>query len=612
MAKKTSQSNSNDITALLSKIDDLVSISGHLQDINARQVPRSKMKTEVLKDEGFLDAQLEEIAKGIDEGLPVDVYAKTCYNWMQMHEIRRGLQAHLDTGFYESPLYSSSQMREIRLGLWDHLDVSSYATLVLSATDMRRMRHSLFAAAYKEDPENYGKSMKNDETGILVRISNDCMKAFITIPKNTKRELTPSDLMDVLEQHDITYGILQENLEKIVREKIFGQEVCVASGKPPLIGKAGWFELFFDNGIEKGHTAPPDGDIDYTDVNIVDPIVPGQMLARYHGGQRDVSGITVTGITVEGTPGEELPFLTGSGFQHDLQQNVYIATDKGFASYNGTTGTLNVWNVYHVNGDVPYYQSLEYDGAVHVHGSVRGSATIRAMGDIIIDGFVENAFIFSQHDIVIKGGANGGEQGKIEAGGTLRGNFFENIDIKAGGMIEGNYYLNCKIFTDDRLIARGKKARIMGGSIEAAVGVEAVIVGNYLSNKTIFKIGDQHALHKRLTALSADREKILNELEQLSLGQQRLLLLLGEEQAAKNTLYTRTCAAIQIKEEQCHSTDHEIARLKLVIKRAEKAYVRIHGELQQDILFIINGSRKKIDKATSHGVLLKAKGASKR
>ncbi len=393
MSKKAkSKYDSNDISSLLSKIDDLVSVSGST-DIDARTVPLSKVKTDELKDEGFLDAQLEEIARGIEEGLPSSVYSKTCYNWMQMHEIRLGLQAHLDTSVYQSPLYSASQMREIRLGLWDHLDVSSYASLVLSATDMRKKRYALFAAAYKENPKGYKKRMKDDETGILVHISDDYMKASLTIPKKLPFQPTPSDLMDVLEHHGITYGILRESLEKIAQGKAAGEEICVAVGKPPVIGKPGWYELFFENGIEKGHTAPPDGEIDYSDVNIVDPITPGKVLAKYHGGQRDVSGVTVTGIPVDGTPGEELPFLSGTGFQHDLQQNVYIAATKGFASYNSTTGALNVWNVYNVNGDVPYYQSLEYDGAVHVHGSVRGTATIRAQGDIIIDGFVENAFI---------------------------------------------------------------------------------------------------------------------------------------------------------------------------------------------------------------------------
>ncbi len=161
-------------------------------------------------------------------------------------------------------------------------------------------------------------------------------------------------------------------------------------------------------------------------------------------------------------------------------------------------------------------------------------------------------------------------------------------------------------------MARGKKARIIGGNITAAVSVDAVIVGNYLSNKTVFNVGDIHSFNKRITVINVQKKKIMEELQQLVMGKQKLLLLLGEEQADGNTLYTKTCNAIYTKELQADECDREINRLKQVINRAEKAYIKIHGKLQSDVIFIINNNKKKTPTPMNQSVFLTGEDCKKR
>ncbi len=612
---KNDDYNPEEISSLLNTIDSLVTFSGGGKKANetvteARPVSQKnstpgRADINELKRQGFAEAQIHEIEKGMNEMIPTEIYAQKCYNWMQMREIRKGLLKNLNTSMYEDPLYSASQMREIRLGLLDHLDVSSYAKLILSATDMLRIRKILFAEAYQKNPTGFGWTAQHSDYGIHLRVSQDCMKAFLTLPESFRyKELTEDHIMEVLEEYGIVYGILSSAVSRIVNEKPIDEEICIAQGKTPAIGKSGWYELFFDNCIEKGHTAPPDGDIDYTDVNVIDAVVPGQMLAKYHPAQKNIEGMTVTGIPLNGVMGEELPDLSGHGIEYDAGRNLYFATCKGYASYDATTSSLNVWNVYKIKGDISYFQNTEYDGAVHVLGSVKNSTIIRAKGDIIIDGFVENSTIISQQNIVIKGGVNGSGSGVIEAGGSCRGTFFEYATVKAGGLVEGNYFLRCKITTDDRLVAKGKKARIMGGNITAAIGVEAVIIGNYLSDKTICNVGDIHHLEKRIIDISKKKHSIANELQQLNDGKQKLINLIGEDHVDNNTLYQKTKLAIEIKEGQMADCNKEISHLKVVISRAGKAYIKAQREVQTDVTFIFNGKRQKIEQDIKHGLFL--------
>lgn len=603
--EKSEDCNKDEIASILGKIDELVSVSVNKAQIAVNAAPLSKEAMEKrLQEEGFAEAQLNEITKGMASNLPTEIYAKKCYNWMQMREIRKGLFEDLNTSIYADPLFSAEQMREIRLGLVDKLDVTSYAKLMLSSTDMRKFRYILFNESYRHNKKQFGRYIEDPETGIALRISNDCMKAYLTIPENVKKELTLECLQQVLTEYNIIYGVSIKKLQKIITEHSYNQEICVATGKHAVDGKPGWYEIFFENSVEKGKTVAPDDEIDYSEVNVIDMVMPGKILAKYHPAEKDTEGRTVTNIPIGGIMNEELPPLNGVGFERNEQDNTYIAKEKGYASYDSTTGSLNVWNVYKINGDVSYYQSIEYDGTVLISGSVRNSAIIYAKGDVIIDGFVESAQVYSQQNIVIKSGVNGGGNGYIEAGGSVRGKFFENIAIKASGMIEGNYFLNCNINTDDRLIARGKKAKIMGGHVEAAIGVEASSICTYLSKKTFFNIGDTYSLNKRVADLEHNKKSISEELQQLIIGKQKLTMLMGDDPKNQSPLYKKTCDAIHTKELQYSECNKAISRLNAVIKRAEKAYVRVYSELHPNVTFTINGQRKKVEKKISKGILL--------
>lgn len=601
--KEIITNDTDEITSILSTIDALLSVSDRKDEIVSKAVPLSEIKIEKLREEGFAEAQLTEISKGLEKKLPVNLYAKKELNWMQMSEIRLGLMDGLDVTVYANSLFSASQMREIRLGLLDHLDVSAYAKLMLSATDMRRIRKVLFNEAYKAKEKHFGRTVEDEATGVLLRISEDCLEAYMRIPEGAGTDLAEPDLLQILADHEITYGIIQENLSSLLEQDPGGDELCVAQGKAPIIGKSGWYELFFKNTIENSHYLPPDREIDYSSVSAVENVAPGDVLAKYHPAQTDTGGITVTNIPVDGINGEELPRLTGVGIRYDDSERTYIATTSGHPSYSNVTNSLNVWRIHEVAGNVSYLQSMSFDGIIHVSGSVQNMAVLRATGDIIIDGFVEGAHIFSDQNVIIKGGVNGGEQGSITAGGFLHGKFFENATIRANGSIEGNYFLNCTISTDNSVFARGKKSRIIGGSIEAAYCIEAAVIGNYLSHKTIFQVGDTASINKRITDNAKTKEKALAELQELTLGQQKLIMLLGDA-TKDNDLYNKTCSAIYTKELQVSTCDREVTRLKAALARASKAYVKVNSRLQEDVVFIINGNKKIVDRTITRGIVL--------
>lgn len=595
-----------DISSLLNNINDLVTAFNQSpepsvpeEDSAAADAPATDPSTT-----SFDTAQLEEIKLGKEQFLDTEIYARNTYNWMQMREIRKGLLTKVDVSLYKNPLFTAPQMKEIRLGLADRLDVSSYAKLILSATDMQKERVRLFSKAYQENPKRFGRTVEIREKQITLRVSEDYLKVFIKLSKNSYVGLGMESLLELLSDYDLDHNLIKSSLKKILSEKPCDKEICIAGGRPATAGEPGWFELFFDNPLAKGRLVPPEDEIDYSEIQTIDLVEPNQLLMTYHPAVQGKRGVTVSGLPILPVEVPELPPLTGTGFIYNAATKSYLASTQGYPSYNARTGCLSVCVVYKVHGDLSYYQNTHYDGTVHIYGSVLNHATIHATGDVIVEGHMENGFIYSDQNVIIKGGVNGGGTGIISAGGSIKGKFFEYTQLNANGSVEGNYFLNCHITTDDILTVRGKKARIMGGNINAAVGVEAVSIGNYLSNKTLIKIGDLEDIQNRIYTQEHLKKDISGEIDQLNAGLQKLISLLGEDQAHHNSLYSKTVSALEFKTTQLETCEKEIKRLTVVLRRAQKGSVQVHGDIQESVMFIINGYRKKIEKPIKHGIIL--------
>ena len=57
-----------------------------------------------------------QIRTGMEEHLPVEVYASPKYDWFQMDEIRKGLKSGVDIEKYASPDIPFDVMRQGRAG----------------------------------------------------------------------------------------------------------------------------------------------------------------------------------------------------------------------------------------------------------------------------------------------------------------------------------------------------------------------------------------------------------------------------------------------------------------------------------------------------------------
>lgn len=547
---------------------------------------------EKLDIHGFLDvdfsaAAISEIAKGLREGLNVELYAKKQYTWLQMRELRRGLSRQLDISYYASPLYDRFQMEQIRLGLEEGIDVSEFSSLVYPASYMAKLRSEALVHGNTEDGDREDAEESRD--GILVTIARDDMTAFIRVAKDRFGSYTRKDLLRSLRRKGITQNIDARMMDDLLSGKNLDEDVIIATGKNPIDGEDGHFEFFFNVDKDKTPTILPDGSVDFQNIDWFEHVKRGQKLAYYHSPGSGEAGHTVTGRRLVPKRGKELPILKGSGFYIETDRKTYISEYDGRVEY--LPGNLSVSKNLTISGVNQASGNVRFEGNIMIAGNVSDGVLIESGGDVIVEGFVENATIKAAGDIILKKGVNGNGAGKLIAGGRVEGKFLENVDVVANGEIDINYCLNCNISTEDKLLVHGNKGMILGGNIFAAKDIKAVNVGNEAGVRTNIRMGISDKMLKSQREIEEHLAELEGKLNVLYKGQASLSQKYSEEERSEVELYGKIENAIYTL--RLEKDEYSIKREMIIkhISATADAMLTVSGNLYDNVYIDLDGRK---------------------
>lgn len=585
-----------DVNEVLKLIDDILETKTEESQKEHKETDSNGGDEFSWNREDFLDVQIQEIELGEKQGLDISLYVDTNYNWRQMYEIRMGLLEGLDVSRYSSHAYSADEMHEIRLGMLYGIDVSSYESLVFSASDKYRMRLDILKGKYQEEKTVFDREVKDERHGMILRIEECAMKAYIALIPEYDRIITTANVLKFLKLWDVVFGIERSNIEKLLHETPKGEFVQVAEGREMVEGNDGYYDFFF-NQTKPTPTIDEEGNVNYTEMLIADTVEEAQVLAVYHPAGMGVGGCSVTNISTPGTVGKNVPALHGVGFRFDKKTNTYYSNVRGFVTFDETTNILNVRKIYEIKGDANRYNThLQYDGTVHVEGSVGSGVQINASGDIIVDGYAEGVFLNAGQNVVIRGGVNADGKGCIQAKGFVMARFYEAANIRAVGNVEGNYFLNCNVECDGKIMARGGKSRILGGKMEALAGIEASVITNYRRVGMSVIVGDYTRLQRQKNKL----EECLKDYDayEARLQEGKLGVLKNHDNNGidKAEVYRKILRAIEQVKADRENVKTEIESIQRRINTSKHPYIRVPGELSKDVLVTMGTEKKRLQK----------------
>lgn len=374
--------------------------------------------------------------------------------------------------------------------------------------------------------ENRGKKIKIAEyyeglyipSKIEVVVSEDKMKAYIEMTEPKGMNLPKIDeIKEKLKQEGIIYGIREELIFEALKSKKFNIEIIVAEGKKAIDGENAKIKYYIKS-IEKKNNLKPmmleNGKVDFKNLDIIENVEAGAILAEKIPPQKGVEGINVYGEKISAKEGKEINLVKGKNTSITEDGKKIISNISGMVSYKEKK--IDVLNTFVVDNVGIGTGNIDFVGNVIVKGDIMPDYQVKATGNVEVKGNVEKAEIISEGDVIIRGSFFGKGVGKIKSLGDVILNFAEAIIIETeGNVIVNEAIMNSKVFCEKKITVIDRKGVIIGGEIKAAEGIEAINIGSHHAVKTDIEVGSNPKILEELKKMEEDNEETTKKMQQI-------------------------------------------------------------------------------------------------
>ena len=325
----------------------------------------------------------------------------------------------------------------------------------------------------------------------IVSVTEDGMEAHLMLWPSAKEEgATAEEIIMLLREKNIVRGILEDEIDRVLKEKIYLTDVVVAKGQPNIMGTDGRFEFYVEVERERQPRVLENGSVDYSNYNAIPLVKKDDLICKYIPGIKGQDGFDVRGRIIPGRKGQELRPIKGKGFYMTDDAREYYANVDGRVEYSNSYMVVSHNLV--IDGNVDnIYGDVDFVGDIEVKGDVLPNMTIKTNGFIVVDGHVESAHLIAGKGVVLKNGMQGSGKGLIECKGDVEGKFFEQTTIRCGGSLRANAILQCDIAAEEGVKVEGTLGALVGGKTYSSTYVEASYIGNMGNVATIIKVGTE-------------------------------------------------------------------------------------------------------------------------
>ncbi|MBO4311337.1 MAG: DUF342 domain-containing protein [Lachnospiraceae bacterium] len=350
---------------------------------------------------------------------------------------------------------------------------------------------------------------------IVVSISPDKMTATGRFypPSVGGNLLSREDIVSDLNSAKVTYGIDFAAIDAYIANREYCKDFVLAKGKEVRHGSDASIEYFFNTDLRAKPTLNEDGSVDFFNLNTVNHIKKGDILARLTKEDLGEAGLDVTNGFVKPRDVKKLTLKFG--------RNVLL-NDDGTEAYSEVSGhvmlvegKIFVSNVFEVENVDASTGDIIYDGSIKINGNVNSNFTVRATGNIEVAGVIEGARVHADGDITIARGINGMGKGDISAGGNIIAKYVENAKLTAGGYVQSEAIMHSNVSARTEIIVDGKKGNISGSFVSARDSVSVKSLGSQMGSDTVVQLGLDPKMKERMDFLNAEVEKINKNLNQI-------------------------------------------------------------------------------------------------
>ena len=396
-------------------------------------------------------------------------------------------------------------------------DVLEYLHRIkLEEIDTKKLNRVLLSL--NREPIEYkitSESVYPENEYMKISINNDRTRAYAKIfpPSNKGKLITRAEIMGDLEHQGIRYGIIERNIDLYLKCRQFCTEFLVAKATEPIQGKDAEIIYHFSTEMSSKPTIKEDGSVDFHNIDNINHIEAGALLATLKPAELGKPGIDVTGAPIKQAK------VAIKILKHG--RNIHLSED-GTKMYSDVSGHVSlteeqvfVSDTYEVPADVGTATGdIMYDGNVHIKGNVITGFKVEAKGDIIVDGVVEGATLIAGGQIVLRRGIQGMNRGVLHAEKDIVTKFIENSEVYAGGSISTDAIMHSEVVAKGDIDSTGKRGLIIGGTVKSETNISMKVAGSTMGTKTFLEIGmvpallaEYKELDKQMLDMSEEIEK---------------------------------------------------------------------------------------------------------
>ncbi|MCZ8344361.1 MAG: FapA family protein [Leptospira sp.] len=410
------------------------------------------------------------------------------------------------------------------------------------------------------------KPKPGNDSSCNVEIAQENMRAFVTVfpARPGGRDLEVSDVVAALKGMGVAHGLKEEEIRKHLEEDVSNKPFIGAEGDFPVNGRNAEIKYYVRTEKKINFKEDQSGRVDYKDLDMIENVVVGQLLAEKIPAEKGKFGRNLFGMVLPAKDGSDTELKQGKGTILSEDKMRLTAEVNGQVVY--VAGRLSVETVYRINGDVGVRTgNVTFLGSIIITGNVEDNYSVKAAGNIEIYGTIQKAVVEADGDIIVRQGITGREEARVEStGGNIVAKFIQNATvITEKDIIVQEGILHSQLMAGGKVSCKGKRGQIVGGTIQAAQLISAKIIGSQANPQTDLIVGNN--------------PKILKQIEEYELKK--------KENRDKHDQLTKTMRTLKARKDNDPSTfsaenEAHLQKLEAGTKKLEKRIAEYENEIR--------------------------------
>lgn len=419
------------------------------------------------------------------------------------------------------------------------------------------------------------------ETGIILLIQNDALKAFITKTKDFDSAMDLSDLKFLLEKNGIIYGVVDDDsLEVFIKDNTAKDQFLeIANGLEPIDGTDAQIIYMFEKDYLKAGQMGKDGTIDFKDRGDIPFLEKGDILAEKIPPKEGKDGVNIYGDIIPKADAMDITFNIGKGVRLSKDELKVLADVEGNPKVK-PGGEISVNDAYFIEGDVDYTTGhVKFDKNVYITGTIKSGFRVEAID--VVANTMDGGIIKAEGDVFIQ---NGITESNIQAKGSIKAGFIHKSKISCMGDVN-----IVKEIADTEALLEGSfemnRGRMFSSTIFAKGGAKIYSIGSEKAKPSTITVGTSIYLEKELKNIDAVIEKRQNLLENKTIEKNKIedeLSIIIEK--LKNFDQSRIRTVSMINEMEKNSGEKPDSKIDLFQKSLDEADKKIHDLNDQKAL----------------------------